>query len=88
MKPLRLLALALALVLAACSRPVPLYCDEDTPPGLVECYELDIEQYVRAIHGGRPEGREPDRMERRPDALLGPDRFRITERQTKGRTGD
>lgn len=51
------------------------YADDDTEPGLVECYELDIEDYVRAIHQGRPAGRRPDRLVPRPQTDMAPDRF-------------
>lgn len=50
------------------------FVDDLTPEGLVECYELDIDQYVRAIHQGRPPGRQPDRFEERP--VSGMDRQR------------
>jgi hypothetical protein len=41
----------------ATPRGVPLvfyYADEHTAPELVECYEVDLETYVRHIHQGRP----------------------------------
>lgn len=52
------------------------FADDDTPPGMVECYELDIEAYVKAIHLGRPAlPAQPDRFDARPEPLLGRDRF-------------
>lgn len=52
------------------------YQDEQTPEGQVECYELDIERYVAAIHGGRPGPEFPvDRLEARPEAGMTPGRF-------------
>jgi hypothetical protein len=51
------------------------FADEQTPPGRVECYELGIEQYVRAIHHGRPAGVEPDRLEVHPPTSMSRDRF-------------
>jgi hypothetical protein len=31
------------------------YADERTPEGKVECYELDLDTYVRQVHEGRPD---------------------------------
>lgn len=35
------------------------YADDETPPGKVECYELDLETYVRQIGAGRPSADVP-----------------------------
>jgi hypothetical protein len=52
------------------------FADEDTPAGQVECYELDIEHYVRSIHHGRPGPDVPmARFEDRPEAMMTRERF-------------
>lgn len=52
------------------------YADDETPAGQVECYELDIERYVQAIHQGRPkDARSPDRLVDRPPSSMAPHRF-------------
>lgn len=52
------------------------FADEQTPPGEVECYEFDLEGYVRHIHQGRPdEGVPLARRERRPPAHMSRERF-------------
>lgn len=53
------------------------YADDQTPPGQVECYELDIDRYVQAIHQGRP-GLDVAmaRLEPSPDASMTRQRFR------------
>ncbi|MEN0072671.1 MAG: phytanoyl-CoA dioxygenase family protein [Propionicimonas sp.] len=52
------------------------YADEETPEGRVECYEMDIEKYVRCIHEGRPSGDvEMDRLVPRPPRSMDPERF-------------
>lgn len=43
-------------------RDVPLvfyFADEQTPADLVECYEVDLDTYVRHIHAGRPDPNIP-----------------------------
>jgi hypothetical protein len=52
------------------------FADDETPEGKVECYELEIEPYVRAIHQGRPDGIPMARLEDRPPSSLSPERFR------------
>jgi hypothetical protein len=58
----------------ATPRGVPLafyYADERTDEGLVECYEVDLETYVRHIHRGRPGEEVPlARREPRPPAHM------------------
>lgn len=52
------------------------YADEETPAGQVECYEVDIESYVRAIREGRPATADaPDRFEPRPPSSMTLARF-------------
>ena len=47
------------------------YADDATPEGLVECYEMDLEHYVRHIHQGRPTSGEPvtELLERPPESM-------------------
>ncbi|QXC60296.1 phytanoyl-CoA dioxygenase family protein [Aquihabitans sp. G128] len=52
------------------------YADADTPADVVECYEVDIEGYLRATQEGRPAGRTPDRLEARPPSSMAADRYR------------
>lgn len=49
--------------------------DDDTPDDLVECFELDIDQYVRAIHHGRPSDVPLDHMEPLPPSNMNRARF-------------
>lgn len=53
------------------------YADDETPAGRVECYELDIGRYVRAIHHGRPgpDVAEMARLEDRPASAMTRERF-------------
>lgn len=52
------------------------FADDETPAGQVECYEVDIERYVHAIHHGRPGPEVPlARLEDRPLSSMGRDRF-------------
>ena len=53
------------------------FADEETPAGLVECFEVDLDTYVRHIHRGRP-GPEVvrTRFEERPPTRLTRERFR------------
>lgn len=52
------------------------FADDQTPAGQVECYELDIERYVRSIHEGRPGPSVPmARFEDRPESTMRRDRF-------------
>lgn len=46
------------------------YADDATPPDKVECYEFDLDTYVRHIHQGRPDpGVVPDELVDRPPAM-------------------
>jgi hypothetical protein len=52
------------------------FADDETPEGRVECYELDIDHYVRSIHHGRPGPEVPlARLEDRPPAMMTSERF-------------
>jgi hypothetical protein len=53
------------------------FADEHTPPGEVDCYELDLDGYVRHIGEGRPpeDARRSARVPR-PPARMTPERFR------------
>jgi hypothetical protein len=52
------------------------YADEATPAGEVECFEVDLETYVRHIHRGRPGPEVPrNRFQARPPARMSRDRF-------------
>jgi hypothetical protein len=53
------------------------FADESTPEDMVECYEMDLERYVRHIHQGRP-GPEAEMTEmvRRPPTGMTRERFR------------
>jgi hypothetical protein len=53
------------------------YADDRTPPDAVECYELDMESYVRHIVAGRPDdGEHVARLVPRPPSSMTPERFR------------
>ena len=53
------------------------YADDDTPQGQVECYELDLEGYVRHIHAGppRPRGDPQPPWSARPPGSMTRERF-------------
>lgn len=63
------------------------YADEATPADEVECYEVDIDTYVRCIRAGRP-GPEVGAPRRapRPPRSMSPERFRrgLTTTATAG----
>lgn len=52
------------------------YADDETPTGKVECYELDLDAYVRQIREGRPSADVPvTGLVDRPPASMTPARF-------------
>jgi hypothetical protein len=53
------------------------YADDDTPSGKVECYELDLDAYVRQIRAGRPSADVPrSALVDRPPSSMTEARFR------------
>lgn len=53
------------------------YADDETPSGKVECYELDLESYVRQIRAGRPSADVPrSALVDRPPSSMTEARFR------------
>ena len=54
------------------------YADEATPPGHVECYEVDMETYIRHIAAGRPGSDVAlTRTVERPPPSMSEERFRV-----------
>ena len=50
------------------------FADESTDPDRVECYELDLDDYLGQVGQGRPEGIAPSELVARPPAMT-PERF-------------
>jgi len=71
------LRLAAHGMLAPSQIPLQFYfADEQTPEGKVECYEFDIEGYVKQLHQGRPDPAvEPTKLLARPPKSMTPERF-------------
>lgn len=60
------------------------YADEATPPGKVECYEMDLATYVRQVQLGRPGAEFPlSELQDRPPEMT-PERFARGVAATRG----
>ncbi|MEX0768887.1 MAG: phytanoyl-CoA dioxygenase family protein [Microthrixaceae bacterium] len=79
------LRLAAHGMLAPSQIPLQFYfADDQTPEGKVECYEFDIEGYVKQLHQGRPDPEvELTKLLNRPPRTMTPERFQAGLEATK-----